>query len=66
MGIFTPDVNNLRELYVTMLERALSSEKQIVNKGLPAMIEKSTAPELAEAFRTHLEESKEHVSRGEG
>jgi ferritin-like metal-binding protein YciE len=63
MGIFTPDVNNLRELYVTMLERALSSEKQIVNKGLPAMIEKSTAPELAEAFRTHLEESKEHVSR---
>jgi len=63
MGIFTPDVNNLRELYVTMLERALNSEKQIVEKGLPAMIEKASSPELAEAFRTHLEESKVHVSR---
>jgi ferritin-like metal-binding protein YciE len=63
MGIFTPDVNNLRELYVTMLERALNSERQIVEKGLPAMIEKSTNPRLAEAFRTHLEESREHVAR---
>jgi ferritin-like metal-binding protein YciE len=63
MGIFTPDVNNLRELYVAKLERALNSEKQIVEKGLPAMIEKSTSPELAEAFRTHLEESKVHISR---
>jgi len=63
MGVFTPDVNNLRELYVSMLERALNSEKQIVEKGLPAMIEKSSSPELAEAFRTHLEESKVHVSR---
>jgi ferritin-like metal-binding protein YciE len=57
MGIFTPDVNNLRELYVAMLERALNMEKQIVEKGLPAMIEKSTSPELAEAFRAHLVES---------
>jgi ferritin-like metal-binding protein YciE len=63
MGIFTPDVNNLRELYVAMLERALNMEKQIVEKGLPAMIEKSTSPELAEAFRSHLVESKQHVAR---
>jgi ferritin-like metal-binding protein YciE len=63
LGIFTPDVNNLRELYVTMLQRTLNSEKQIVEKGLPAMIEKATSPELKEAFRTHLEESKLHVSR---
>jgi ferritin-like metal-binding protein YciE len=63
MGIFTPDVNNLRELYVSMLERALNSEKQIVEKGLPAMIEKASSPELAEAFRTHLDESREHAAR---
>jgi ferritin-like metal-binding protein YciE len=63
MGIFTPDVNNLRELYVSTLQRALNSEKQIVEKGLPAMIEKSTSPELAEAFRTHLEESRVHIGR---
>lgn len=63
MGIFTPDVNNLRELYINMLQHALSSEKQIVDKGLPAMIEKSTSPELAQAFRDHLAESKQHVIR---
>jgi ferritin-like metal-binding protein YciE len=63
MGIFTPDVNTLRELYISKLEHTLNSERQIVEKGLPAMIEKSSSPELAEAFRTHLEESKMHVSR---
>ena len=63
MGIFTPDVNNLRELYITMLKRTLNSEKQIVEKGLPAMIDKATSPELKEAFRTHLQESKQHITR---
>ena len=63
MGVFTPDVNNLRELYQTELERALNSETQIVEKGLPGMIEHATSPELRRAFQTHLEESKEHVSR---
>lgn len=63
MGIFTPDINNLRELYVSTLEHALNSEKQIVEKGLPAMIENATDPQLKSAFQTHLEESKVHVSR---
>jgi ferritin-like metal-binding protein YciE len=63
MGIFTPDVNNLHELYINMLQHALSSEQQIVDKGLPAMIEKSTSPELAEAFRNHLSESRQHIIR---
>ncbi len=65
MGMFTPDVNTLRELYITNLKRALNSEKQIVEKGLPAMIEKSTSPQLQQAFRQHLEESKTHISRVE-
>jgi ferritin-like metal-binding protein YciE len=63
MGLFTPDMNNLRELYRTMLQRSLDSERQIVNDGLPAMIEDSTNSELKNAFRTHLAESKEHISR---
>jgi ferritin-like metal-binding protein YciE len=63
MGIFTSDTNTLRELYVAMLERTLNSERQIVDKGLPAMIEKSTDPDLKNAFRQHLEESKMHVAR---
>ena len=63
MGVFTADVKNLQELYRDMLERAHNSEKQIVDKGLPAMIDKSTNPRLADAFRAHLEESRMHVSR---
>src|SRR5579875_3075434 len=63
MGLFTPDVNTLRELYTTELKKALNMEQSIVDKGLPTMIENSTNTELANAFRTHLEESREHVSR---
>ncbi len=62
MGLFTPDYDNLRDLYTTVLERQLSSEKQITT-ALEQMIEKSTAPQLATAFRQHLEETKTHVSR---
>jgi ferritin-like metal-binding protein YciE len=63
MGIFTTDMNNLRELYIDTLKRALNSERQIADKGLPAMIEKSTNPQLADAFRNHLVETKQHVVR---
>lgn len=63
MGIFRPDLNNLRESYVNMLKYALNSERQIAEKGLPAMIEKASAPQLAQAFRTHLSETREHVAR---
>jgi ferritin-like metal-binding protein YciE len=63
MGVFTPDFNNLRDLYVGELKRALSMERQLVDKGLPAMIEKSSNQQLAQAFRQHLEETKTHVSR---
>jgi ferritin-like metal-binding protein YciE len=62
MGLFTPDNDTLRELYTVQLRKALNMEKQIVD-ALPKMIEKSSRPELANAFRTHLEESKEEYSR---
>jgi ferritin-like metal-binding protein YciE len=63
MGIFTPDIHNLKELYQEMLQRALSSERQIVNEGLPGMIKETTNVELREAFELHLDESRMHVSR---
>ena len=63
MGIFTSDVNNLRELYIETLKRTLNSERQILDKGLPSMIENATSPELADAFRNHLEETRQHVAR---
>ena len=62
MGLFTPDNDTLRELYTVQLQKALNMEKQIV-EALPQMIEKSSRPELANAFRRHLEESKEQYSR---
>jgi ferritin-like metal-binding protein YciE len=62
MGLFTPDNDTLQELYTVQLRKALNMEKQIVD-ALPTMIEKSTAPELGNAFRMHLEESKEQYSR---
>jgi ferritin-like metal-binding protein YciE len=61
--MFSADVEDLRALYETELQRALNSEKQIIEKGLPAMIENATNPELKQAFTAHLEESKEHISR---
>jgi ferritin-like metal-binding protein YciE len=63
MGIFTPDVHNLHELYQDMLQRALSSERQIVKEGLPGMIKETTNVELREALEKHLDESRMHVSR---
>lgn len=63
MGIFTPDVNTLRDLYTTHLQKALDMENQLVDKGLPAMIEKANSQELSNALRQHLEETREHASR---
>jgi ferritin-like metal-binding protein YciE len=63
MGLFTADVNNVRDLYNSMLQKALNSERQIVEDGLPTMIQDSTNPQLREAFQTHLEESRQHVAR---
>jgi ferritin-like metal-binding protein YciE len=63
MGLFTPNLTNLQELYTTKLKKALNMERQIVEKGLPTMIENATSPELQNAFRTHLEESREQQTR---
>lgn len=64
MGLFTPDTDTLRELYTTELKRALNMERQIID-ALPKMIEKSNNQQLANAFRNHLEQTKEHASRVE-
>ncbi len=62
MGLFTPDNDTLRELYIVQLRKALNMEKQGID-AMPTMIEKASRPELANALRTHLEETKEQYSR---
>lgn len=65
MGLITPnDFPNLRELYTAQLRYLLSTENQIV-KGLPAMIEHADDTRLKQAFQSHLQETKQHVTRVE-
>jgi ferritin-like metal-binding protein YciE len=65
MKIFSANIEDLRTLYTDNLQKALDMEQKIV-KALPTMVEKSTDPELADAFRDHLEQTKGHVRKVEG
>jgi ferritin-like metal-binding protein YciE len=64
MKLFSENIEDLRTLYVTGLKKALDMEQKIT-KALPTMIEKSTDPQLATAFRNHLTETQGHVARVE-
>lgn len=52
----------LQELLVMELQDLLHAEGQLV-KALPKMAKAANAPELKEAFETHLAETKEQVER---
>jgi ferritin-like metal-binding protein YciE len=52
----------LQELLVEQLRDIYDAEKQLV-KALPKMAKGAESEELAEAIRTHLEETQNHVSR---
>ena len=62
MKLTSEHLKTLHALYLDHLEKALDMEKEIT-KALPKMVEKSTTPELATAFRSHLKETEQHVSR---
>ena len=62
MKFFSANLGTLRELYHDQLRMLLSTEEQIT-EALPKMIEKATDPELKRAFQTHLQETREHVTR---
>ncbi len=62
MKLFSENIEDLRTLYVANLKKALDMEQKIT-KALPTMIEKSTDPQLATAFRNHLEETRGHVAK---
>ena len=60
MKVFSANIQDLRTLYVSNLQKALDMEQKITN-ALPDLIEKATDPELAKAFEVHLEETRGHV-----
>jgi ferritin-like metal-binding protein YciE len=64
MKFFSATIEDLRSLYIDNLQKALDMEQSITN-ALPKMIEKSSDPELAEAFANHLAETQGHVARVE-
>lgn len=62
MKFISADLNNLRKLYVDQLEHLHAAEHQIT-KALPKMVEKSSDSQLKQALETHLEETRNHVTR---
>jgi ferritin-like metal-binding protein YciE len=62
MKLMSANIEDLRSHYISNLKKALDMEQKIT-KALPDLIEKSTDSELSSAFRTHLEETKGHVSK---
>lgn len=62
MGLFSKDIKTFDDLFVHQLQDVYYAEQQLV-KALPKMADKATAPELKQAFDSHLEETREHVRR---
>lgn len=55
-------LDSLQKLYVAELLDLYSAEKQIL-RALPKMAKAADAPELRDAFKEHLEQTKGHVER---
>lgn len=55
-------IDNLRKLYVDQIEHLLSAEDQIL-EALPTMVEAASEPELKRILQTHVQETREQVSR---
>jgi ferritin-like metal-binding protein YciE len=64
MGFFTRDIKKMDDLFVHTLRDIYYAELQIV-KALPEMIEKANEPTLKQAFKSHLDETRNHVKRVE-
>jgi len=62
MGLFFKEIKTLDDLFVHTLRDIYYAENQIV-KNLPDMISKATDPSLKQGFETHLQETKNHVTR---
>ena len=55
-------LNTLEDLFVQQLRDLYDAENQLV-KALPKMAKNASAPELKQAFESHLQETKHHVER---
>ena len=62
MGLFTKDIKTMDDLFVHQLQDIYYAEQQLT-KALPKMAEKATDPQLKQGFLTHLEETRQHITR---
>ena len=62
MGLLSKPIKTLDDLFVHTLQDIYYAEQKIA-KTLPKMIEKVTDPQLKQGFQTHLNETKNHVTR---
>lgn len=56
------ELETLKDLYIHELKDLFSAENQII-KALPKMAKAATNPKLADGFKQHLEQTKEHAAR---
>ena len=62
MGLLTKPIKTLDDLFVHTLKDIYYAEQQIT-KALPKMSKKVTDPQLKQAFETHLQETKNQITR---
>jgi ferritin-like metal-binding protein YciE len=62
MGLFSKDIQTFEDLFTHQLQDIYYAEHQI-SKSLPKMADKATAPELKQAFETHLRETEGQIDR---
>lgn len=62
MKLLIEKIQNLRTLYIDQARVLLSAEQQIVD-GLEKMADAATDEQLQQAFQSHRQESKVHITR---
>jgi ferritin-like metal-binding protein YciE len=62
MGLFSTPIKTLDDLFVHTLQDIYYAEQQIT-KALPTMIEKAHNPALKQGFTSHLQETKQQITR---
>ncbi|HLH89843.1 MAG TPA: DUF892 family protein [Xanthobacteraceae bacterium] len=62
MGLFSRDIKTLTDLFVHTLRDVYYAENQIAG-ALPDMIEKASDVGLKRGFKTHLDETQNHLAR---
>jgi ferritin-like metal-binding protein YciE len=63
MGLFTStEFNSLEQLYLDQLQDLYDAEYRLTD-ALPKMAEAAASPQLAQAFRDHLQETERQIER---